>query len=114
MSMNSANTSEAAVSVARDSADDVQVRQIVVYLDGERKAELMFGDSIAFSVSPGKHKLRVDNTWNSREIEIEPEPGQTLRFRTKSSAGQFSRFLLVAFGAGPIYVSLEEIAAEKK
>jgi hypothetical protein len=33
-----------------------------------------------------------------------------LHFVTKSIAGDFSRFLLVAFGAGPIYVSIEPVA----
>jgi hypothetical protein len=95
------------ITVTRDSPDDVQTRQIVVYLDGEQKAELMFGDGITFPVSPGRHVLRVDNTWNHKDVDIEVRTGSDLRFVTKSEAGSFSRFLLVAFGAGPIYVSIE-------
>lgn len=97
----------AQITVSRDCEDDVQTRQIIVSLDGERKAELMFGDSITIPASPGRHTLRVDNTWNHKDLDLDVEPGNDLRFVTKSSAGQFSRFLLVAFGAGPIYVSIE-------
>jgi len=35
--------------------------------------------------------------------------GDDLQFLTKSTSGQFSKFLLVAFGAGPIYVSIERV-----
>jgi hypothetical protein len=94
------------VTVTRDSPDDVQTRQIFVSLDGERKAELLFGDEISFPVSAGRHTLRVDNTWNHKDLDVDVTAGKDLHFITKNSAGQFSRFLLVALGAGPIYVSI--------
>jgi hypothetical protein len=95
------------ITVTRDSPDDAQTRQIFVYLDGQQKAELMFGEEIAIHAPAGRHVLRVDNTWNHKDLELNVSAGSDLRFVTKSSAGQFSRFLLVAFGAGPIYVSIE-------
>ena len=97
----------AQVTVTRDSQDDVQTRQIIVSLDGERKGELLFRDEISLAVSPGPHTIRVDNTWNRKDIDIHVDDGEHLHFLTKSTAGQFSRFLLVAFGAGPIYVSIQ-------
>jgi len=42
----------AQITVTRDSPDDVQTRQILVFLDGEQKAELMFGDGITITVAP--------------------------------------------------------------
>lgn len=95
------------VTVTRNCEDDVQTRQIIVSFDGERKAELMFGDTVTMFASPGRHTLRVDNTWNHKDLVLDVTAGNDLRFVTKSTAGQFSRFLLVAFGAGPIYVSIE-------
>ena len=97
----------AEITVSRDSREDVQTRQIVITLDGERKAELLFGDAITFSATAGHHRLRADNTWNHKELELDVVSGGNLHFITKNTAGQFSRFLLVAFGAGPIYVSIE-------
>ena len=95
------------ITVSRNCEDDVQTRQIIVSLDGERKAELMFGDAITITALPGRHTLRVDNTWNHKDLALDVVDGNDLRFVTKSTAGQFSRFLLVVFGAGPIYVSIE-------
>jgi len=97
------------ITVTRNCEDDVQTRQINVLLDGGQKAELMFGDSISISTTPGRHTLRVDNTWNHKDLDLDVVAGSDLRFVTKSTAGQFSRFLLVAFGAGPIYVSIEQL-----
>jgi len=99
------------ITIQRNSAEDVQTRQIVVSLDGERKGELLFGDSVTLAVAPGRHRLRVDNTWNHKDLELDVIEGSDLRFVTKSTAGQFSRFLLIAFGAGPIYVSIEPASA---
>jgi hypothetical protein len=106
---NSANTlgPAAKITVTRDSPDDVQTRQIEIFLDGQHQGELLFGDALTFPVAPGRHTLRVDNTWNHKDVELDVRAGNELRFLTKSKAGQFSRFLLIAFGAGPIYVSIE-------
>jgi hypothetical protein len=92
---------EAKITITRDSPGDLQTRQIVVFLDGKLMAELLFGDEIALPVSPGRHVLRVDNTWNHKDLDLEVRAGDDLHFVTKSSAGDLSKFLLVAFGAGP-------------
>jgi len=101
------STASAKITITRDSADDVQTRQIEVYLDGRHMGTLMFRDALTFPVAPGRHTLRVDNTWNHKDLEFDVSAGNDLLFVAKSHAGQFSRFLLVAFGAGPIYVSIE-------
>jgi hypothetical protein len=98
------------ITITRNSPDDVQTRQIMIFLDGQLMGELLFGDEIALSATPGRHVLRVDNTWNHKDLHIDVSAGDHLHFVTKSIAGDFSRFLLVAFGAGPIYVSIEPIA----
>ena len=100
-------SASARITVQRNSPEDVQTRQIVISLDGERKGELLFGGSLTVSAKPGRHTLRVDNTWNHKDVDLDLAEGSALRFIVKSTAGQFSRFLLVAFGAGPIYVSFE-------
>jgi hypothetical protein len=104
-----ASVRSAKVTVTRDSPDDVQMRQVTVYFDHEHKGELLFGDSITLSAKPGIHLLRVDNTWNHKDLELDLKAGDDLHFLTKSTAGQLSKFLLTAFGAGPIYVSIEPV-----
>lgn len=98
---------QSSITIRRESPDDVQQRQIVVKLDGERAGELMFGESLTIPVKPGKHKLGVDNTWNWKTIDLDVAPGEQLRFCAKSRSGRFSWFLAATFGAGPMYVSIE-------
>jgi len=98
---------ESHITVSRTSADDVQQRQIIVKLDGVRVAELMYGQSLTRTVAPGRHRLRVDNTWNWKTLEFDLAPGEELKFRTVSRAGRFTWFLVGTLGAGPMYVSLE-------
>lgn len=47
------------VTVSRISPGDVQHRQMVVTLNGEPFATLMYGDTVTREVAPGRHRLRV-------------------------------------------------------
>ena len=77
---------ESQITVSRTSPDDVQLRQIIVKLNGERIAELMYGQSVTRAMAPGHHQLRVDNTWNWKTVEFDLAPGEVLKFRTVSRA----------------------------
>ena len=99
----------ARVTIFRNSADDTQTRQIKISLDGENHGELMYGDSTTLDVSAGTHTIRVDNTWNRRDLQVDVKAGEHLQFVTKSSAGKFVWFLLGFLGAGPMRVSIEPL-----
>jgi hypothetical protein len=96
----------AQITIRRTSPEDVQLRQIVVKLDGQRVTELMYGHSVTFPVPPGRHKLRVDNTWNWKTLDLNLAPGDQLKFQTVSRVGRFTWFLVGTLGAGPMYVSI--------
>lgn len=97
----------ATLTINRNSADDTQQREIVVTLDGESIAELAFGQTVTKEISAGPHTLLVDNTWNKKTLQFTAAENEQIRFVTQNRAGSFSQFLLMIFGAGPIYVSLE-------
>ena len=99
---------EAQITIRRTSPDDIQLRQIVVKLDGKRVVdELMFGDTVTIPVAPGRHRLRVDNTWNWKTLELNIAPGDHLKFLTVNRAGRLTWFLVGTLGAGPMYVSIQ-------
>jgi hypothetical protein len=102
-------SSSAMITVVRNSSDDTETRQIIVFLDGKNQGELMFGDSMTLQVTPGSHLLRVDNTWNRKDLQVEIRAGEQLQFGTKSTASQLSKFLLGFIGFGPYQVSLEPL-----
>jgi hypothetical protein len=96
------------ITIRRDSSEDVQQRQIIVKLDGKRVGELLYGQTITRPVTPGHHRLRVDNTWNWKTIEFDVAAGEHLKFRTVSKAGRLTWFLVGTLGAGPMWVSIEK------
>jgi hypothetical protein len=98
---------EATITLRRTAPDDVQQRGIIVKVDGNRVAELKYGEGISISVASGRHTLSVDNTWNRKTIEIDLAPGETRKFLTKSRTGRFTWFLVSFLGSGPLYVSIE-------
>lgn len=104
-----ATSPNARITVLRNSVEDVRQRQVLVKLDGEPVAELLFGQSMTRELSPGHHRLLVDNTWNRKSAEFDAVAGEHIEFITRNSAGGFSWFLLFTFGAGPMYVSLERL-----
>ena len=98
----------AQITIRRTSPEDIQLRQIVVKLDGQRVVdELMYGDTVTIPVTPGRHRLRVDNTWNWKTLDLDLAPGDHLKFLTINRAGRFTWFLVGTLGAGPMYVSIQ-------
>jgi hypothetical protein len=95
------------ITIRRTSPHDVQQRQIIVKLDGENVGELFYGDTISVLVTEGHHRLRVDNTWNWKTIELDVAGGDHLKFQTVNRTGRFTWFLVSMLGAGPIYVSIQ-------
>ena len=96
----------AQITIRRNSPEDIELRQVVVKLDGQRVAELMYGDTVTFPVAPGRHRLRVDNTWNWKTLEIDIAPGDHRHYLTVNRPGRFTWFLVGTLGAGPMYVSI--------
>jgi hypothetical protein len=96
----------ATLTVNRNSSEDAQQREIIITLDGERIAELTFGQTISREVSAGSHTLLVDNTWNKQNATFAVRENETITFLVQNTSSRFSQFLLMIFGAGPLRVSL--------
>lgn len=101
---------ESRVTVSRTSPKDIKQRQIIVKLDGETIGELLYGEELTHTVEPGRHQLRLDNTWNWKTVRFDLAPGEHAKFRTGSRAGRFTWFLVAVLGAGPMYVWVEREA----
>jgi hypothetical protein len=107
MSSASPQAPEAQITIRRTSPDDIQLRQIIVKLDVKPVAELMYGDTVTIPVTPGRRRLRVDNTWNWKTLDLDVAPGDHLKFLTITRPGRFTWFLVGTLGAGPMYVSIQ-------
>ncbi len=100
----------ASVTVVRRSEEDFKQRQLVVWLDGERLGDLMFGDAFRKDVHPGPHKLRVSNTLVWKTVQFDVKPGEQVRFDAINRPGRLTYPMLVILGAGMLYVTLRRVA----
>jgi hypothetical protein len=100
----------ASVTIVRKSLEDSKQRQLVVWLDGERLGDLMFGDTFTRDVHPGPHKLRVSNTLVWKTVAFEVKPGEQVRFEAINRPGRVTYPMLVFIGVGPLYVTLRRVS----
>ena len=96
----------ARVIVVRNSGEDARDRQIVVSLDGEHVATLMFGQKVTRDLAPGKHRLRAHNTLVWKTIDFDVAEGETARFSVINRPGRGTFGLLSLIGARPLYLDI--------
>ena len=97
------------VTITRTHQSDFGQRQLIITLDGERLGDLMFGDAISRDVAPGPHTLRVSNTLVWKTVAFDVKPSEQVRFEAINRVGKLTYPMLVLFGAGPLYVTIQRV-----
>ena len=96
----------------RAAAGDVRTRQVVLALDGEPLATLLFGQRVTRDIPAGHHRLRAHNTLVWKTVEFDAAPGDHVRYSTVNRAGFGSMALVALLGVGPLYVTLERVITD--
>lgn len=96
----------ARVIIARNADEDARERQVVVSIDGQKIATLMYGDAITRDLPPGPHRLRAHNTLVWKTIDFVLEPGDTTSFTVVNRPGRGTFGLLSLIGARPLYLEI--------
>lgn len=102
----------ATVTVTRTSDEDLKTRQLIVWIDGERAATLLWGDSITRDLQPGPHTIRVSNTLVWKTIRFRVEPGQQVFFEAFLRPGIGTLTLMLVLGVGPLYLTVRRMDAD--
>jgi hypothetical protein len=97
----------ARITVTRKDSRDVQDRQIVLSLDGEPLATLLYGKEVTHEVPAGRHRLRAHNTLFWKTIDFDLTAGESARFRVINRAGAGTFSMLGLLGAGPLFLTFE-------
>ena len=105
---------ESSLTVTRTYPTDVKQRQVIVKLDGEPFAVLLFGQSVTRTIEPGSHQLRFDNTWVKKTIDFRIAEGEHVTYNVLNRAGRFTWWMVLALGAGPMYLTIELQQAERQ
>ncbi|HEX2454816.1 MAG TPA: hypothetical protein VHI99_14020 [Vicinamibacterales bacterium] len=96
----------ASITVTRASPRDVQQRQLIVSIDGQKVATLMYGETVTHRVAPGEHRVRVHNTLVWKTIDLTLAPSEHARFVAVNRATWGTYAMLGLLGSGPLYVEL--------
>ena len=99
------------VTVTRTSHKDIQHRQIILSIDGQPFATLMFGQSATRPVPPGHHTLKAYNTLVWKTLEFDLAEGEHAHFSVMNIPGKWTYPLVALLGVGPMYVRLERTPA---
>jgi hypothetical protein len=97
----------ATLTIARQSPNDVGIRQVFVALDGKEFGVLLNGESVTKEVAPGEHHMRLHNTLVWKNIPLDLKPGEHARFLVTNRAGFGTYALVATLGVGPIYLKVE-------
>jgi hypothetical protein len=97
----------ARLTVHRSSEDDARQRQVILSLDGNEIATLLYGQHASREIPAGRHRLRANNTLVWKTIEFEAAPGDDLHVNIVNRAAPGMLALVALFGAGPMYVTME-------
>lgn len=103
----------ARITVTRRHPMDVRDRQIVLSMDGDPLATLLYGQQLTREVAPGTHSIRAHNTlfWKTQAVTL--QPGEHARFIVINRAGWGTYSFLGLLGAGPLYLTFEREPAAR-
>jgi hypothetical protein len=99
----------ASITVTRTSERDFKSRQLIVWIDGERVATLLWGDSITKDLQPGPHTIRVSNTLVWKSLECTLAPGEQAYFEVVNRPGIGTITLMLVLGVGPLYLTINRM-----
>ena len=68
-----------------------------------------FGEAMRRDVAPGPHTLRVSNTLVWKTVTFDVKPSEQVRFEAINRVGKLTYPMLVIFGAGPLYVTVQRV-----
>jgi hypothetical protein len=98
---------ETRLTIHRTSGQDVKERQVIFSLDGERIAELLYGQSFTCGIAPGTHRLRANNTLVWKTVEFLAPAGTHVHFTCINYAPRWLVYMVAVFGVAPLFVALK-------
>jgi hypothetical protein len=98
------------ITVSRTSAEDFKQRQLVIWIDGEKVGDLMFGHAFSRDAAPGRHTLRVSNTLVWKTVTFDVKPCEQVRFEVVNRPGRLTYPMLAILGVGPLYLTVKRLS----
>jgi len=80
---------------------------MTVSLDGEVAGRLLAGRTLDLDVTPGTHRLRINNTLVWRTLDVQLAPGEHARYVAENRAGLMTTIMAV-IGTGWFYLDVRK------
>jgi hypothetical protein len=93
--------------VTHKDEGDYMARGVKLRLDGQDLTLLKSGKAIVVEVEPGRHRLRMDNTFYPKTVEFDVQAGEQVHYRIWNRRG-FGSWMVEVLGAGPMYLVIEK------
>lgn len=100
-------TDVARITLHRTDPGDVQIRQVLMSIDGAHLATLLYGQTSTHEIPAGRHALRANNTLVWKTLEFDARGGDDLHFRIVNRAPWGMNTMIAAIGVGVLLVTLE-------
>jgi hypothetical protein len=96
------------VTIHRTSPEDEGSRQILISIDGQYVGQLLYGETLTRTVTPGPHKVTANNTLVWKTLALDAVPGSHVHFTVwnRTWGGSLMRMFFVFFGAAPLALTL--------
>jgi hypothetical protein len=95
------------LTIHRTSEQDIQQRQVIFSLDGQRIVQLLYGETFTCEILPGTHKLRANNTLVWKTVEFLAPAGTHVHFTCINYAPRGLIYMVAIFGVSPLFVALK-------
>lgn len=82
-------------------------RGIKLTLDGKELGVLKSGKTVVIEIEPGDHKLRIDNTFQAKTLDLAVAAGEEIHYRIWNKRGLGS-WMVEILGSGPMYLAIEK------
>jgi len=99
----------ATITIHRTSPQDATQRQVIMSLDGQEIATLLYGQRATRTIPPGQHSLRAYNTLVWKTYFFDAKPGEEIHVMIVNRAAPGMMWMVALFGAGPMTVSIERL-----
>lgn len=97
----------AQLTVRRRDDDDLQDRQIFLFVDDQPWGKVRYGQEVSREIAPGAHRVRAFNTLFSKSLTIDVRPGEHVRLKTANGFPKAGWLLMMVLHVTYLLVRLE-------
>jgi hypothetical protein len=76
-------------------------------VDGKELSPLKSGEVLVVEIESGTHSLRVNNTYHSKTVEFDVQPGEQVHYSINNNPSFIGWFMLSLLGGGPMHIKIE-------